>query len=468
MNMLPTGWAEATIDELRAPEPNAITDGPYGSSLKTSHYRPVGARVIRLGNIASRNFVNDDVAYISQEHFNNLSKHQVIGDDILVAALGDPVGRACLAPCDLGPALVKADCFRVRLSPELSPHLLMLWLNSNQAHAAFSKSAHGLGRVRINLSNLRATVVPVPPHAEQRRIVSKINSLSAKSKRARDQLNHIPRLVEKYKQAILTAAFDEARRAANAETALSNIALEVRNGLSEKPNDNPPGTPILRISAVRPLAVNTEDRRYYPLAEAIPSKFFLRNGDLLFTRYNGNPDFTAVCGVVRDLSDQLVYPDKLICVRLHESALPDFIELIFASRQARTWLWPRIKTAAGQHGISGKDLKQFPVPLPSIAQQADIVRRARATLTWLDRLASEATSAWKLIDHLHQAILAKAFRGELVPQDPNDEPASVLLERIRAERAAATAKVKSRAKQVRPSTTHRVKKSRNSSKRKHK
>jgi type I restriction enzyme S subunit len=62
--------------------------------------------------------------------------------------------------------------------------------------------------------------------------------------------------------------------------------------------------------------------------------------------------------------------------------------------------------------------------------------------TWIDRLASEATSARKLIDHLDQAVLAKAFRGELVPQDPNDEPAGVLLERIRAERAGAPTRAK--------------------------
>ena len=65
-------------------------------------------------------------------------------------------------------------------------------------------------------------------------------------------------------------------------------------------------------------------------------------------------------------------------------------------------------------------------------------------LAWIDRLAAEATSARKLIDHLDQAVLSKAFRGELVPQDPSDEPASSLLERIRAERAAAPVKVKAR------------------------
>jgi type I restriction enzyme, S subunit len=79
----------------------------------------------------------------------------------------------------------------------------------------------------------------------------------------------------------------------------------------------------------------------------------------------------------------------------------------------------------------GKDgLAKFPVPLPPGQEQDKIVSLIEAALAWIDRLTADATSARKLIDHLDQAILAKAFRGELVQQDPNDEPASALLERI--------------------------------------
>src|ERR1700692_3982155 len=103
MNELPDGWAEASIEELRAQEPNSIADGPYGSSLKTEHYRANGARVIRLGNIGSREFLSADVAYISKDHFRSLARHHVIVDDILVAALGEPVGRAWLGPPGVEP-----------------------------------------------------------------------------------------------------------------------------------------------------------------------------------------------------------------------------------------------------------------------------------------------------------------------------------------------------------------------------
>jgi type I restriction enzyme, S subunit len=72
------------------------------------------------------------------------------------------------------------------------------------------------------------------------------------------------------------------------------------------------------------------------------------------------------------------------------------------------------------------------LPVPSLAEQREIVRLIKATFAWINRIVAENDSARKLLDLLDQAILAKAFRGELVPQDPNDEPASVLLDRIRA------------------------------------
>jgi type I restriction enzyme S subunit len=86
--------------------------------------------------------------------------------------------------------------------------------------------------------------------------------------------------------------------------------------------------------------------------------------------------------------------------------------------------------------INQQGLNQTPVPLAPLPDQLETVRRLRTAFDWIDRLAYQATSARKLIDRLDQSVLAKAFRGELVPQDPEDEPASVLLDRIKAERGA--------------------------------
>jgi hypothetical protein len=71
------------------------------------------------------------------------------------------------------------------------------------------------------------------------------------------------------------------------------------------------------------------------------------------------------------------------------------------------------------------------VTVPSLSDQRSAIRKVVRAFAWIDRIALETTSARKLVDHLDQAILTKAFRGELVPQDPKDEPVNVLLDRIR-------------------------------------
>jgi len=203
---LPPGWKPASFGELMAPEPNSLTDGPFGTKLKTAHYVSVGPRVVRLGNIGIGEFLADDEAHIAWNHYETLLKHRVFPGDLLIAGLAHPVGRCCLAPSDIGDAIVKADCFRAKPHPEVTNAYLMHYLNSPQGREALEANSHGLGRLRINLRDLRAVPVPVAPSAEQHRIVATLDGLLARTRCAREELSHIPRLIANYKKAILEAA----------------------------------------------------------------------------------------------------------------------------------------------------------------------------------------------------------------------------------------------------------------------
>jgi type I restriction enzyme S subunit len=112
-----------------------------------------------------------------------------------------------------------------------------------------------------------------------------------------------------------------------------------------------------------------------------------------------------------------------------------FLARWLESADAQTWLHSKYR-GIDMPGLNVRDVRRLPVPLAPLDEQEEVGRLIGTAFAWIDRITSETTSARRLIDHLDQAILAKAFRGELVPQDPNDEPASVLLERIRAGRQA--------------------------------
>jgi type I restriction enzyme S subunit len=215
---------------------------------------------------------------------------------------------------------------------------------------------------------------------------------------------------------------------------VDQVTSEIRNGYSSKP-DADSGVPILRISAVRPFAMDLNDVRFLRGAVTDYADSLIAHRDLLFTRYNGTVSLVGVCATVPEIDKPIVHPDKLIRARpLDEVGAPAFLALAANVGASRAYIAKRIRTTAGQAGVSGSDIKGLPIPLASAAEQNAILEAAEDQLSIIDHLESDLGAKLKSAQSLRQAILRDAFSGKLVPQDPNDEPASELLARIAAER----------------------------------
>lgn len=176
LGKIPAHWGVVSLGHITIKR----CDGPFGSSLKSTHYTNKGVRVVRLQNIGAANFRNDDVAYISPEYYATLGDHNVLPGDLLVAGLGDnriPAGRACVAPADIEPAMVKADCFRFRLDRnQLDPQFTAYHLSAT-ANIASAMLSTGATRQRINLQSTSARAIALPPLHEQENIVQAIGDL---------------------------------------------------------------------------------------------------------------------------------------------------------------------------------------------------------------------------------------------------------------------------------------------------
>jgi len=153
---LPSGWSWARLQDLAVPDSRAITDGPFGSNLKTAHYTMSGPRVIRLQNIGDGEFKRED-AHISFEHFESLLAHSVQPDDLIVASLGELLPRACLVPDWVPPAIVKADCIRVCLHPEVNRHYVNLALQDPRLRRETARERQRSGKAETWVARNSAT-----------------------------------------------------------------------------------------------------------------------------------------------------------------------------------------------------------------------------------------------------------------------------------------------------------------------
>ncbi|MGP5213705.1 restriction endonuclease subunit S [Psychrobacter immobilis] len=208
----------------------------------------------------------------------------------------------------------------------------------------------------------------------------------------------------------------------------------IRNGLSLKPEGHE-GTKILRISAVRAFSLNLDDYRYLSNEHEV-SSFLLQQGDLLFTRYNGTRRYVGVCALFKSTEDY-VYPDKLIRAVVNLDEIENsFLAYGLNAGVSRSFIERRIRTTAGQSGISGGDIKKMPVVLCSKQEQDIIVSTLDEKISETDSIISTLEGKILKANLLKTSILHKAFQGKLVPQNPNDPLASELLAQIKAEREA--------------------------------
>ncbi|MFC7411452.1 restriction endonuclease subunit S [Hydrogenophaga atypica] len=203
---VPAHWSLSSLARISTDR----CDGPFGSGIKSEHYTENGALVVRLQNIRAEGYHRGEPVFLDMSYFlAELRGHEVVAGDLLVAGLGDEnnlLGRACVAPEDLGTALVKADCFRFRLGKEIAvPEFVALQLNAGAAYDA-GVLATGTTRSRIPLGIMATRIVALPPSKEQLEIslfltkeTLEIDSLKAEAESVID-------LLKERKSALISAA----------------------------------------------------------------------------------------------------------------------------------------------------------------------------------------------------------------------------------------------------------------------
>ena len=220
--------------------------------------------------------------------------------------------------------------------------------------------------------------------------------------------------------------------------------IRVRALLAERPangrsvKDRLSGVPVLRLTAIKKDKLDLLEAKKgdWEREDALP--YLVREGDFLVVRGNGSRGLVGRGALVPAVENDVAYPDTMIRLRVTREVVDEsFFSYVWNSHVLRRQIEGAARTTAGIYKINQGHILDFIIPLCSPGEQAVVVSQLSETLSAIDEFEAEVDEQVSKLGALRQAILKKAFAGQLVAQDPSDEPASVLLEKIRTERAQA-------------------------------
>lgn len=478
---LPPGWAWASMSDLAS----YVTSGSRDWS---EFYSSSGALFIRTQDINTNMLRWSESAFVELPEHVEGKRSLVQRGDMLITITGANVGKCALVEDDLPEAYVSQSVALVKLvDAGFGPILRLACLRPlGSGETVLQKLAYGLGRPVLSLKQIRELELPLPPLNEQKRIVGQIEALQARSSAAQEALDAIPPLLEKFRQSVLAAAFrgdlTKKWREAHPDTEpatelLARIRAERRRrweeanpmkkyvepepvdaaGLPELPEGwcwawlSDCGEVSRGKSKHRP---RNDERLFGDMYPFIQTGDVARSGGRISKATSFYSDFglaqsrlfpagTVCITIAANIADSAVleipacFPDSVVGV-IPDTGLLSSEFLEFYIRTAREDL-DAVAPATAQKNINLAVLGQVAVPVPPLLERLEIERMVTEAMGFLDGASVRQSTVGAAVASLNQSILAKAFRGELVPQDPTDEPAHLLLERIRQARAAEPA-----------------------------
>jgi type I restriction enzyme S subunit len=429
---LPRGWTHSTISDL------VSVDGFFGDGdwVETKDQDPDGeVRLVQLADVGDGTFLDRSSRFLTATNAVNLRCTMLREDDILIARMPHPLGRACIFPGSTRPCVTVVDVCIVRLGsvgPE--PKWLMHIINAPQMRCAITALQSGSTRQRISRTNLACIRIPVPPVAEQLRIVAEIERHFTRIDPSCVALKASSKKLDR----LISASIIRTCLLSNpSEIRFQPVGSvgDVSLGRQRAPqhHNGPNMRPYLRVANVYEDRIESHDVNYMNFTDAEFERYQLAEGDVLLNE-GQSLELVGRPAIYRGEVPDCCFQNTLVRFKASQDVVPEYALYVF-----RAWLragdFQRIArwTTTMAH-LGAERFAAMPFPLRPKASQLAIVDYLDSSLSSIAHLAGEINRASGRAARLRQAILKKAFEGKLVPQDPNDEPASVLLERIRAAR----------------------------------
>ena len=478
---LPEGWVMCSVEDISV----LVTSGSRDWS---QFYSTHGAFFIRSAEINDYTLRLSEAIRVALPKKVEGKRSLVEKGDILVTITGANVGKCAKVDSDISEAYVSQSVALIKLKrTELAPFVYYALRALNAAGSQLEEMAYGVGRPVLSLPQIKSLIIPLAPVAEQDRILLQVETLLARVAAASHHLAAIPRVLKAFRQSVLAAAFSgrltedwreirpanesagvilesiRTRREAEAESEAQRERLRtIYDNPEENDSDELPSSwrfvklsklcasfdygtstksqssgkvPVLRMGNIQRGEIDWTDLAYTSDRDEI-MRYRLQPNTVLFNRTN-SPELVGKTAIYRG-GKPAIFAGYLIRIAHLPELDPQYLNLCLSTTYAREFC-SHVKTdGVSQSNINAQKLGLFELPFCPSAEQHEIVRRVDALFKLADKIEERVKAATKRAENLTQAILSKAFRGELVSTEAElarkerrtYEPASELLNRI--------------------------------------
>ena len=493
LDNLPVEWSVSQLTKMIASE-GLISDGDWIESKDQDEKGDI--RLIQLADIGDGDFRDKSNRYMNQDAFDRLNCVELKANDVLIARMPDPLGRACIFPKLPYKCVTVVDVCLIRTGERsaISPKLLKYWINSTQIRNLIALNATGTTRKRITRKKLESFDFPVPPLAEQQEIVRQLDVMLAQVEQIKARLDAIPTILKKFRQSVLADAVsgkltEEWREqekikpqikelqdlkdslikskeikkdleVIGAETlfeipenwgnlALQSFASKITDGEHSTPKRESAGHYLLSARNVRDGYIDVSNVDYVGIEEfsKLRKRCDPNKGDVLIS-CSGSVGRIALV----DKDDEYVMVRSAALVKTLDSFIDNkFLMYVLQSPYLQKQIDEKSKSTAQSNLFLGQ-IKELSIPYPSLKEQKEIVQQVESLFKNASLIETAVQSAQKRVNLLTQSILAKAFSGELTAEWREQHQdlitgvnsAEALLVKIQAEREASKPAKKTR------------------------
>ena len=418
---LPSGWGWAQLGTIAETQLGKMLSGKSRLGLRPHPY-------LRNRNVQWHSFDLTDVAQMDFSE-SELHKYELRPGDLLVCEGGE-VGRCAVWSRSAGDMCFQKALHRVRPLAGVQIKWIEYFLRWSAETGRFGNSTQGSTIAHLPQRDLRMLQVPVAPSAEQERIVeaveehfSRLSAVEATAVGARRRLSVLRNVI------MDRTFYTDAKPMHTAE--IGDLA-EVSGGIQKQPKRRPRENryPFLRVANVGRGHLDLADVHEIELFEGEIDRFRLRKGDLLVVEGNGSVNQIGRAALWSGQIEDCVHQNHLIRVRPGEGLLPEYLALCWNAPRTAQQIQAVTSSTSGLYTLSTRKVKSIRIPVVPLSVQRRVVEQLDQHLRSIEIANSEAEAANSHLSALRRAVLAQAFTGQLIPQDPDDEPASALLERI--------------------------------------